>query len=151
MWPTLWHRNHGHINYAERFHQPLQNGQNPNLPYVAKDFGFDEELFKYRRGKLEQTDRAALGFWLTATPSGPVTLDQTGDFVCRFQCFTNLRISRLRVRQRRDLFKLPFGKLPLCRERLESPICPRRWSYARTLCISWRQIVNWRTVRYRWR
>jgi len=31
---------HGHMDYAHKFHELLQTIKNPNLPDVAKDFGF---------------------------------------------------------------------------------------------------------------
>jgi hypothetical protein len=31
---------HGHMDYAHRLHELLQSACNPNLPDVAKDFGF---------------------------------------------------------------------------------------------------------------
>jgi hypothetical protein len=44
----------GHLDYAHRFHELLQSVQNPNLPDVARDFGFTV-LSKDRTGSRGRT------------------------------------------------------------------------------------------------
>ena len=44
---------HGHMDYAERFHQVLESLKNPNLPDVAKDLQYSARA--YKRGTSELT------------------------------------------------------------------------------------------------
>src|SRR5215216_6145645 len=44
---------HGHMDYAERFHQVLESLKNPNLPDVAKDLQYSVRA--YKRGTSELT------------------------------------------------------------------------------------------------
>jgi hypothetical protein len=45
----------GHMDYAERFHQLLQSVQNPNLPDVAKEFGFSVRSVDPEAGGVART------------------------------------------------------------------------------------------------
>jgi hypothetical protein len=46
---------HGHMDYAERFHQLLRSVHNPNLPDVAKDFGFSVRSVDPEAGGVART------------------------------------------------------------------------------------------------
>ena len=45
----------GHMDYAHRFHELLQKVYNPNLPDVAKDFGFSVVSTKPEIGGVART------------------------------------------------------------------------------------------------
>jgi hypothetical protein len=46
---------HGHMDYAHRFHELLQSVRNPNLPDVAKDFGFSVRSCNPETGGVART------------------------------------------------------------------------------------------------
>jgi hypothetical protein len=54
----------GHMDYAERFHQLLQSVQNPNLPDVAKEFGFSVRSVDPEAGGVARTVAVCVNIYI---------------------------------------------------------------------------------------